>query len=743
MENYESEFIIESDYLQQTIDLIKRQLFATQERKQKDKNTLISSSRDMWENASHSAGDFDRVVELSQYFQPLVGHISSYESGTHKIQSLKRMLHTPYFARIDFKMDDEEVFEKIYIGRSTLMDERTDDIYVYDWRSPIASLFYRFETGKVYYQAPVGTIKGEVNLKRQYEIKNGILEYLFDADVQIVDEFLRKMLSKNTSAKMKTIVETIQKDQDIVIRDTSNDLLMVQGVAGSGKTSIALHRVAYLMYQGLSSKLSPSNIIILSPNTLFEQYISNVLPELGEENVVTVVFEDFCKAVLKDVQIHFQTRNEFLEKLIICNDLLQKSIMKSSMQFKSSRQFIEILNRYFKDLEHRKIDFTDVYYNGQCIANGNLLKAKVLNGNKNIPLALRMKQLESTILETVHKLRKSRLINLEDFVGRFTEHLFETKELARMLSIYESTVLIKNIRKFTEIDYLKFYKQLLSDRAYFYGLAKGIELPENIEEILDYTNANLQSDYLQYEDALALTYFILKLNGYSEYKDIRQLVVDEAQDYYPIHFEILKIMFAKARYTVLGDINQTIEKKESLTLYDELQDILQKEKSTLITMSKSFRCTDAIIKYSSKFVQPHIDIKSFSRNGDYPKVHYAENFIQLDELLINEVVLCKEKGYQSIGLICKSQKDANALYCRLSEKLDIQLINSDSMTDIKGIFIIPVYLAKGLEFDAVLICDADNEHYVTEDDKKLFYIACTRALHRLNLFYTVEISPLL
>lgn len=743
MGNYEDEFIIENSYLQQTIDLIKHQLSAAQEKNQKDKNALISSSRDMWENASHSASDFDRVAELSQYLQPIAGDISLYESGTDKIQSLKRMLHTPYFARIDFKRDDEDIFDKIYIGRSTLIDERTDDIYVYDWRAPIASLFYRFETGKVYYEAPVGTIAGEVNLKRQFEIKNGILEYFFDADVQIVDEFLRKMLSKNTSSKMKTIVETIQKDQDIVIRDMNNDLLMVQGVAGSGKTSIALHRVAYLMYQGLASKLSSSNIIILSPNTLFEQYISNVLPELGEENVVTVVFEDFCKAILKGGYPRFQTRNELLEELITCDDLLQKSIMKSSMQFKSSKEFIEILNRYFKDLEHRKIDFTDVYYDGQCIANGNLLKAKVLNGNKNIPLALRLKQLEQSILETVHKMRKNRLIKLEDFVGNFTEHIFDAKEFARMISIYESTVLIKNIRKFTEIYYLKFYKQLFSDKAYFYGLANGIELPENIEEILDFTNYNLQSDYLQYEDALSLTYFILKLNGYSEYKDIKQLVIDEAQDYYPIHFEILKILFDKARFTVLGDINQTIEKHESLSLYDELQAILKKEKSTLITMSKSFRCTNEIINYSAKFVQPYIDIKSFSRNGEQPEVYFAENHSKFDDLLIDEVLLCKEKGYQSIGLICKSQRDASALYCSLKEKLDIQLITSDSMIDIKGIFIIPVYMAKGLEFDAVLICDADNEHYVTEDDKKLLYIACTRALHRLNLFYIGEISPLL
>ena len=187
-------------------------------------------------------------------------------------------------------------------------------MYVYDWRSPIASVFYRFVMGQVFYYAPGGRITGEVNLKRQYEISNGVLEYFFEADVQIVDEFLRKLLSQNTSSKMKTIVETIQKDQDIVIRDMENDLMMVQGVAGSGKTSVALHRATYLMYQGLTTKLSANNIIIISQNSLFEQYISNVLPELGENNIVSVVFEEILTTILQ-LQ-HIQSKNQFLGCLL-------------------------------------------------------------------------------------------------------------------------------------------------------------------------------------------------------------------------------------------------------------------------------------------------------------------------------------------------------------------------------------------------------------------------------------------
>ncbi|MDR0286968.1 MAG: helicase, partial [Clostridiales bacterium] len=202
---------------------------------------MRETSKDMWENASHSASfnDFDRTMELSQFYQPLANNISAAGSAAEKVHMLERLLQSPYFARIDFRAEDEEMYEMFYIGRGTLMDKPEKGLCVYDWRSPVASMFYRFETGDAFYDAPIGRILGNINLKRQYEIKNGIFEYFFDADVQITDEFLRKMLSGNTSSKMKTIVETIQKDQDIAIRDMTNDLLMVQGIAGSGKTSVA------------------------------------------------------------------------------------------------------------------------------------------------------------------------------------------------------------------------------------------------------------------------------------------------------------------------------------------------------------------------------------------------------------------------------------------------------------------------------------------------------------------------
>lgn len=320
MGNNQLEREYEEIRLKQTISLAEEQLKQAKEAAEKKKSQIIEVKKEVRENAAHgvtnlyTSDGFEALVELSQYMNPVIDKIVDYEEEEHKILLLENMTKSPYFARIDFKFDDEEEFEKIYIGRSSLRKNSYQEMYVYDWRSPIASIFYRFMKGEAFYDAPCGRVTGELKLKRQYEIKNGALKYFFDTDVQIVDEFLRQLLSQNTTAKMKAIVETIQQEQDAVIRDMENDLLMVQGVAGSGKTSIALHRAAYLMYQGLQTKLSANNIIIISPNAIFEQYISNVLPELGEDNVISVVFEDILNMLLKGRKI--QSKNDFLEKII-------------------------------------------------------------------------------------------------------------------------------------------------------------------------------------------------------------------------------------------------------------------------------------------------------------------------------------------------------------------------------------------------------------------------------------------
>ena len=720
MGNNQTEKAFEEKRLAQTISLAEEQLKQAKEAADKKKSEIIEAKKDVRENTEHgitslyTSDGFEALVELSQYINPVTDKIIDYEEEEHKILLLEKMIKSPYFARIDFKFDDEDEFEKIYIGRSSLRKNSYQEMYVYDWRSPIASVFYRFMTGEAFYDAPCGRVTGELNLKRQYEIKNGTLEYFFDSDVQIVDEFLRQLLSQNTTAKMKAIVETIQHEQDVVIRDMENDLLMVQGVAGSGKTSIALHRAAYLMYQGLQTKLSANNIMIISPNSIFEQYISNVLPELGEDNVISSVFEDILSELLNGRKI--QSRNDFLENLIVNSKY--KEISRNSIEFKTSSFFREILDQFLIDIPRQWIEFEDVYYEGKCVVSGQILKDKIL-GRPETPLGIKLEQLEDYILELIFGTGKGR--------GH--------KE--------EKNLIKQEIQKFIKIDIVELYKILFSNEAYFYSLLQNSNPSQNIKNIWKYTKENLEADSLYYDDAIAIAYLYLKIYGTNKYKNIKQVVIDEAQDYYPLQYEIFNLLFSNAKFTILGDMKQTLAKKEDISFYEQIQKILNKKKSSLIMLDKSFRCTNEILNFSLKFIEQSSQIKSFNRNGDSPKVYIADNSeIFIDEI-VKEIKLCQEKGFQSICLICKTEKNSTYLFNKIKHKLDIQLIKNGSVSDLQGVFILPVYMSKGLEFDTVLICDADSQNYHDEDDKNLLYVACTRALHKLSLFCENEVSPLI
>ena len=720
MGNNQTEKAFEEKRLAQTISLAEEQLKQAKEAADKKKSEIIEAKKDVRENTEHgitslyTSDGFEALVELSQYINPVTDKIIDYEEEEHKILLLEKMIKSPYFARIDFKFDDEDEFEKIYIGRSSLRKNSYQEMYVYDWRSPIASIFYRFMTGEAFYDAPCGRVTGELNLKRQYEIKNGKLEYFFDSDVQIVDEFLRQLLSQNTTAKMKAIVETIQHEQDVVIRDMENDLLMVQGVAGSGKTSIALHRAAYLMYQGLQTKLSANNIMIISPNSIFEQYISNVLPELGEDNVISSVFEDILSELLNGRKI--QSRNDFLENLIVNSKY--KEISRNSIEFKTSSFFREILDQFLIDIPRQWIEFEDVYYEGKCVVSRQILKDKIL-GRTETPLGIKLEQLEDYILEQIFGTGKGR--------GH--------KE--------EKNLIKQEIQKFIKIDIVELYKILFSNEAYFYSLLQNSNLSQGIKSIWEYTRENLEADRLYYDDAIAIAYLYLKIYGTNKYKNIKQVVIDEAQDYYPLQYEIFNLLFSNAKFTILGDMKQTLAKKEDISFYEQIQKILNKKKSSLIMLDKSFRCTNEILNFSLKFIEQSSQIKSFNRNGDSPKVYIADNSeIFIDEI-VKEIKLCQEKGFQSICLICKTEKNSTYLFNKIKHKLDIQLIKNGSVSDLQGVFILPVYMSKGLEFDTVLICDADSQNYHDEDDKNLLYVACTRALHKLSLFCENEVSPLI
>lgn len=743
MAEYNDKYNEEINYLEEITDLLKYKIETETEKLADQKTDLIAARKEMWENTTHSSSDFDKLSDLNQYLSALNSQTFTYTELEKRIAKYEKMIDNPYFSRIDFTEDGYDDTEKIYIGLFNLMDDNTHEIKVYDWRAPISSVYYRSEIGPVEYKAPSGTIHGTVSLKRQYKINKGKLEYFFDSNVNIVDEMLMEALSKNMTSTMKVIVETIQKQQDLIIRDLDNDILVVQGVAGSGKSSVALHRIAFLLYQGLNLKLSANNVIVISPNSLFSKYISNVLPELGESNIQEYTFENiFLK--LYNNKLSIKTKSENFENIICSSTEETRSFLQQNDEFKGSIVFLQIIDRFIDYFERKIIPFEDVYFNGEIIEKRELLKAFLTSKKLNMATAKKLKIIESRIMDKVKDKRNIRREKIEEVVTRSGRHEFETKAFTRVLSAKETSRFQNKIQEFTEFDSYELYKKLFRDKNLFRKLSRGLKLPDKIDEIIDYTNKNIQDPYnIPYSDGIAMMYLKAKAEG-ETYSNIKQVVVDEAQDYAPMHYYLLKNLFKEARFTIVGDINQAVEKKSNMGFYDDIISIFSFKKSNKIVLNKSYRSSYEISKFSERFLEEKTQTEYFKRNEEEPEMVKSKDKGDMEHKIIEHIINYKSLGYNSIAVICKNRKHAADLYFSLKEKIkDIKLVDYLGEQSLSGTIILPVYLAKGLEFDAVIVHGTDNKNYNTIYDKKLLYVACTRALHRLSLIYTGKASKFL
>ncbi len=733
MENYQQELEKEQQYLEKTESVIRNNLQQERSADASSQESLIEAKRELWENAN--AG---KLQDANQYIESIQMKASAQYAASQRVSQYEKALDCPYFARIDFK---EEGFgtEKVYIGLHGVTDDETYETYVYDWRAPVASMFYRYEPGAASYPAPIGTISGEITLKRQYEIKKSQLRYFFDSNVNIQDEILKNVLSQNASPTMKSIVETIQRQQDMIIRDSENELLIVQGVAGSGKTSVALHRVAYLMYQGLAQRLSAQNITIISPNPLFGKYIANVLPELGEENISSVTFEDiFHRSAAWNGRV--KTKTELMETLTSSPDLEKSQLLRDSLEFFTSSVFRELLERYLRYFRREMIPFTDVYYNNIMIATRQEMKAFLHSSNRTVSTENALRLIEKRLWDKIHQERKKRLKKLARFFAAFNEHRYDYPAYSRYVSVLESTRLKRQIAAFTTINCQEAYKKLITNAPLFYKLAQSLALPKNIEEIRRHSARQMNQGILECGDSLGLLYLKTRLAGLN-FPDIKQVVVDEAQDYFPLYFYILRELFPNARYTVIGDVNQTMEKEASLESYLEIQRILDKKTSSIVYLNKGFRCSYEISQYSDRFLATAFPTEQFERHDKEPEVFSAVDTPQLDQMVVEAVNACCKEGFSSIAVICKTADQAAAFANRVRDRLDITCLTSHDRS-IRGIVALPVYLAKGLEFDAAMIYEVNEEQYHTSFHKKLLYICSTRPLHRLYFFHTGKLSPL-
>lgn len=698
----------------------------------------IETRRLMWEDYARHIYTLDDAIEIKPHLDEMRRQESRELFYRRMLRKLERMARSPYFGRIDFLENAATAGEKIYVGIASLANEQGLNM-VYDWRAPVSGMFYDYELGPAGYDCGLGRIEGRILLKRQYKIKDGLMELVFDTELRIEDEMLQEILGRSADERMKTIVTSIQREQNKVIRDEGHRLMIVVGPAGSGKTSIALHRAAYLLYKERES-IKAENILVFSPNWIFSEYISNVLPELGEENILQTTFQDYAANILKK---KCEERNQQLEYILDGTGGNEYRIREENIRYKSSLEYIEVIEEYLKFLEKR--EFQDFYFNGQLVISKEECTEIYYQRYLFFPVIKRLAMVRERFFYLLEPLRRKRVKEVEKILADGDEHLEEKelKALARMKVRAEAEGLIAKVNRLTHLNYFEAYTQLFSNGNFFRKVAARTLIPKQINEICAQTYKSLINNRVNYEDLAPLLYLKGMLEGFPKVNEIKYLFIDEAQDYTPLQYRLFKYIFPKSSLTVLGDLNQLVN---PYAYVDDIQTIAENidlSSSVSIRLEKSYRSTREINDFAGALLpkesQPKMDVSV--RTGQKPEIIQVANDVLADSI-VEKINQFKNDGNKSIAIVCKTAKTAKTLFARVQPKTDLNLIVDDEGVLGKIPVIIPIYLAKGLEFDAVIIPDADAQSYHRDTERKILYTACTRALHRLVLYYGANLSPL-
>lgn len=707
---------------------------------------------------------------------------------TQQWKNFNQLLPSPYFGRVDFLEDGMNLSEQIYIGVSSFIDEDGMNFLVYDWRTPIASLYYDHSPGEASYITPMGQISGRMELKRQYQIHNGQIRNMFDANLTIGDELLQEMLAKGADSQMKSIVSTIQREQNAIIRNDRSRLLIVQGAAGSGKTSAALQRVAYLLYKNRDS-LKADQIVLFSPNPIFNSYVSSVLPELGEENMQQTTLQEYLEYWLGP-SLRLEDPFDQIEYVLTAQSTPNYETRLQGIQYKASESFMKALQNYAQWLGREGMLFKAIRFRERDLITAEQMRTQFYSYDPSLSLANRVEQLQKWLLKELSLLeRKERkaswvveelsYLDTELYAEVFGE-LHKDREVFDIAEHYAVVNEIKSnkrrgdegdfdfagreeellsqrivkksfkplrqtVRKLSFIDAHGLYVQLFGDVAAYREKTKESDVPTMWPEICKQTIEKLDRLELFYEDATPYLYLKELIEGVRTNTEIRHVFVDEGQDYSPFQYEYLKKLFPRARMTVLGDFGQAIFMQSTKLQGDDspLLRLYGEADTSLIRLVRSYRSTREIVEFTKELLIDESDIVPFERSGPKPVLARFEGRESRDAQLLKDIASLKAGGIDSIAIITKtaaeSRQALESLQLQGCEAL--QLITKETVTYQNGVMVVPVYLAKGIEFDAVLVYDASSAAYGMQNERKLLYTACTRAMHRLHLYATGEWSP--
>ena len=669
----------EKEYLKQIISFLKKVIGNTDASVKDHVDTLAEYKDYIWSNK-----DID-PHEIRSMRESILNHFALGESVINKRKRLTKILAIPYFGRIDFleKKENSKVMP-IYIGIHTFYDPESRATLIHDWRAPVSSMFYDHELGEAGYRSPSGEIKGVISLKRQYRIRGGKMEFMIESALTVHDDILQKELSSNADDKMKNIVATIQREQNRIIRNEDIRTLIIQGVAGSGKTSIALHRIAYLLYTFRDS-ISSKDILIISPNKVFSDYISNVLPELGEETVPETSMEQILSGVLEHkykYQTYFGLVNELLEK--------PSSSLIDRIAYKASFGFISELDKFILHIENTYFKAADVKLTKYITIPAPFIEEQYLRFNR-YPIRRRFDAMADYMLDMLK-------IQYAFTVTTAGRNLLK-KEIRLMFAGNNDIQVYKDFFKWT-------------NNPGMFKMRKG--------------------HTLEYSDLAPLAYLHLALegNGNQPFR-VKHLLIDEMQDYSPIQYKVIQKLFP-CRKTVLGDAGQSVNPYGSSTA-ETIQKSLTA--SEIMKLCKSYRSTFEITDFAQK-IHPNAELEPVARHGEKPQILQFGSAVEELSGIMGLISTYRKSGYKSLGIICKTEQQAREMADVLkSYANDISFLSSQSSAFVQGIVIISAHMAKGLEFDEVIIPQTDERNYRSEIDKSMLYVAVTRAMHRLTLTF--------
>ncbi|OXM85920.1 RNA polymerase recycling motor HelD [Paenibacillus rigui] len=761
------DWLEEKQRVQEVIGSIEQRIRQLEAETGEVKTEVVEIRKHFWDEVTVNLSTSEDMIEthfsLRQQAEVLSERERSYRQAAATLKKLRRLVRSPYFGRIDFREEGsgESSPEPIYLGITSFRDEEGDRFLVYDWRAPVSSLYYDYPPGPAKYETPGGEITGELLLKRQYVIRDGGIHWMFDTGITIGDELLQQVLSRNSDAQMKSIVATIQKEQNQIIRNDRSRLLIVQGAAGSGKTSAALQRVAYLLYK-YRGHLTADQMVLFSPNPMFNSYVSTVLPELGEENMQQTTFQEYLERRLgKD----FKVEDPFdqMEYVLTSEGQPGYNGRLQGIEYKSSDDFFRVLLAYKDRLEAEGMLFKPVKFRGNNIVSAAQLKEKFYEYDSSIRLTNRIVLLRDWLLKEVASFELTQrnepwveeeieLLEPEDYQRAYArvrkmqkdkEETFDDfekeKELLAKVIVHER---LKPVRK--RLKQLKFvhvralYRQLFTDSQLLAELMKGTggTMPELWSDICEATIAKLEQSELSFEDATPYLFLLELVQGFQTNTSVRHVIVDEVQDYSPFQLEFLKRLFPRSRMTALGDLNQAIYAHGSaLGELEPLTRLYGPDQTELIRLTRSYRSTKEIVEFTRGMVPGGDAIIPFNRAGAKPEVMAGAGREWLHEAIASRIEALRSDGCESVAIICKTAGESVEAFAALQNRVaGLRLVTKDTQGFEQGVVVIPAYLAKGVEFDAVLIYDGSKRRYSRESERKLFYTACTRAMHFLYVY---------